>query len=256
MNGHRDCRSPRAVLLAAPADRVAALGPALRALGLRVLEAPVVETAPPEDEGALDAALGQVPYDWVIFTSARGVEAVAQRCQALGLRPDAVAVRAAAVGPATAAAALREGFPASATPGEFVTDAIPEILGDIRGARVLLARADLATPALERALATRGAKVTRVAAYRTLRSTTPVAPTDAAAADGVVFTSASAVRFLAQALGDVPMRELTRRATAFCIGPVTAAEATGAGFASVRVAEPHTGEGLLALLRGEVNSVA
>ncbi len=255
MTGNRDSRSPRAVLLAAPADRVAALAPVLRALGLRVLEAPVVETAPPENEGALDAALGQAPYDWVIFTSARGVEAVARRCRALGLRPDDVARRAAAVGPATAAAALSEGFPASATPREFVTDAIPEILGDIRGARVLLARADLATPALERALASRGATVTRVAAYRTLRSTAPVVLADAAAADGVLFTSASAVRFLAQALGDLPMQELTTRATAFCIGPVTAAEATGAGFARVRVAEPHTGEGLLALLRAEVNSI-
>ena len=254
MNGHRGSRSPRAVLLAAPADRVAALGPALRALGLRVLEAPVVETAPPEDQGALAAALGQVPYDWVIFTSARGVEAVAQRCQALGLRPDAVAARAAAVGPATAAAALREGFPASATPGEFVTDAIPEILGDIRGARVLLARADLATPALERALESRGAQVTRVEAYRTRRSAATIAPEDAAGADGVLFTSASAVRFLAQALGTAPMKELAGRATAFCIGPVTAAEARGAGFASIRIAEPHTGEGVLALLRLEVNS--
>jgi uroporphyrinogen-III synthase len=243
-------------MLAAPAGRVAALAPALRALGLRVLEAPVVETAPPENEGALDAALGQAPYDWVIFTSVRGVEAVAQRCLALDLRPDAVALRVAAVGPATAAAARSEGFPASATPAEFVTDAIPEVLGDIRGARVLLARADLATPALEQALASRGANVTRVAAYRTLRSTSRVAPADAAAADGVLFTSGSAVRFLAQALGDLPMQELTRRATAFCIGPVTAAEATGAGFASVRIAEPHTGDGLLALLRAEVNSVA
>lgn len=256
MTGNRDSRSPRAVLLAAPADRVAALAPALRALGLRVLEAPVVETAPPEDAGALDAALGQAPYDWVVFTSARGVEAVAKRCRALGLRTAAVALRTAAVGPATAAAALSRGFPASATPREFVTDAIPEVLGDIRGARVLLARADLATPALERALASRGAKVTRVAAYRPLRSTAPVAPSDAAAADGVLFTSASAVRFLSQALGDLPMKELTRRATAFCIGPVTGTEATGAGFASVRVAEPHTGEGLLALLRAEVNSLA
>jgi len=256
LTANRDSRSPRAVLLAAPADRVAALAPALRALGLRVLEAPVVETAPPEDAGALDAALGQAPYDWVVFTSARGVEAVAKRCRALGLRTAAVALRTAAVGPATAAAALSRGFPASATPREFVTDAIPEVLGDIRGARVLLARADLATPALERALASRGAKVTRVAAYRTLRSTAPVAPSDAAAADGVLFTSASAVRFLSQALGDLPMKELTRRATAFCIGPVTGTEATGAGFASVRVAEPHTGEGLLALLRAEVNSLA
>jgi uroporphyrinogen III methyltransferase/synthase len=192
----------------------------------------------------------------VVFTSARGVEAVAKRCRALGLRPDAVALRAAAVGPATAAAALSEGFPASATPAEFVTDAIPEVLGDIRGARVLLARADLATPALERALESRGAQVTRVEAYRTRRSAATIAPEYAAAADGVLFTSASAVRFLGQALGDVPMQELTRRATAFCIGPVTAAEATGAGFASVRVAEPHTGEGLLALLRAEVNFVA
>ncbi len=256
MSGRRDSRSPRAVLVAAPAERVATLAPALRALGLRVLEAPVVATAPAENGGALDAALGQAPYDWVIFTSARGVQAVAKRCLALGLRTAALANRAAAVGPGTAAAALNEGFPATATPREFVTDAIPEVLGDVRGARVLLARADLATPALERALASRGAKVTHVAAYRTMRSAAPVAPADAAAADGVLFTSASAVRFLAQALGDLSMKELTRRATAFCIGPVTAAEAKGAGFASVRVAEPHTGEGLLALLRAEVNSVA
>lgn len=256
MTGGRAPRGPRAVLLAAPADRVAALAPALRELGLRVLEAPVVETAPAESAGALDAALGLAPYDWVIFTSVRGVEAVAQRCRALGVRPGAVALRVAAVGPATAGAARSAGFPLSETPEEFVTAAIPDVMGDVRGARVLLARADLATPALERALGSSGATVTRVAAYRTLRSRAKVAPCDAAAADGVLFTSASAVRFLAEAIGDLPMQELARRATAFCIGPVTAAEAAGAGFARVRVAEPHTGEGLLALLRGEVKSVA
>ncbi len=58
---------------------------------------------------------------------------------------------------------------------------------------------------------------------------------DAAAYDGFVFTSANGVRFL----GDSVM---ARTATAWCVGPATAAEARLAGFKDIRTAHGNADE--------------
>ncbi|HEX9709233.1 MAG TPA: uroporphyrinogen-III synthase [Candidatus Thermoplasmatota archaeon] len=240
------------VLVAAPAARVASLAGPLRALGLRVLEAPVVATAPAEVGGELDQALAGAPFDWVAFTSPRGVDAVAARCLALGVPAASLARRTAAVGPATAAAARAAGFVDPAVPPEFETEAIPQVMGPLEGARVLLARADVAPDALDRELAALGARVTRVSAYRTYRAEAGVDAREAAEARWVVFTSASAVRFLAQELGAPAWAALRARATALCIGRVTADAASGAGFGRVLAARPHTEQALVSLVREEV----
>jgi uroporphyrinogen-III synthase len=245
-------RAQPTVLIAGPGPRVEALVRAAEPLGVRVVGAPVVAVLALADTSALDAALQErPPYNWAVFTSARGVEAVSDRCRALSIRRDALALRVAAVGPSTARAASAAGFGSAAVPRRFVTCALPEVLGDVDGLRILLARANLATRELHDLLAGRGARVTCVDAYRTEPAPEGVLR-DADAADFALFTSASGVRFFAKRAGRERLDAIARRAQALCIGPVTARAAAQAGFQVVKAAEPHTQAGLLALLATEV----
>src|SRR5271156_3903870 len=58
----------------------------LRAMGAEVIEFPTIELAPPDSYDALDAALGRLDsFDWIIFTSANGVDAVVNRMRSRGM---------------------------------------------------------------------------------------------------------------------------------------------------------------------------
>jgi uroporphyrinogen III methyltransferase/synthase len=111
---------------------------------------------------------------------------------------------------------------------------------------VLCARADIAPPGLEEALASKGWTTTRVIAYRTqLAEQLPRAAIDALErgdVDVVTFTSVSTVAGFARAVGAEPYAI----PLCVCIGPVTAAEARRRGYPIGAVATEHTSEGLVA----------
>ncbi|MGH2411001.1 MAG: uroporphyrinogen-III synthase, partial [Chloroflexota bacterium] len=123
------------------------------------------------------------------------------------------------------------------------------------GARILLARADIADRRLVEGLERRGARVEQYVAYRTVPGDED-APAlrralAAGAVDIVTFTSSSTVRNLCQALGDdVP--SLLSGLVVACIGPVTAETARECGLAPAIVAEEHTIDGLVAAIRGHL----
>jgi uroporphyrinogen III methyltransferase/synthase len=129
-------------------------------LGAAVIEAPTIELAAPGEWSQVDAVLEHLDqYDWVIFTSANGVQFVRQRL--LATARDARAfhdVKIAAIGDATAAA-LREHLCLSPDlcPESFVAEALADALadaGEIAGRRFLLLRADIARPQMPRKSAT------------------------------------------------------------------------------------------------------
>jgi uroporphyrinogen III methyltransferase/synthase len=111
---------------------------------------------------------------------------------------------------------------------------------------VLLARADIAPPGLDEAVAAKGWEIVRVDAYRT-RSVRSL-PSDArevlraGGADALTFTSASTVDAFVRAAGRL---ELPR---AVCIGPITAKAAREHGLRVAGVASTHTIGGLVARL--------
>ena len=132
-------------------------------------------------------------------------------------------------------------------PDEYLTVAIAAGLGNVRGQRIVLARADAATPDLRDALVERGAIVEEVVAYRTVEgSASSRAPLRAALHDdlaGIAFTSGSTVRGLMRLASPVD-RGRARSIPAFCIGPVTADAARQHGFDIASVAAAHTALGL------------
>jgi len=195
----------------------------------------------------LDAMLAALAgADWLVLTSANGADALAARIAADGRRlPETT--RIAAVGPATAEALTAAGVRVDHVPDEYLTVAIADGLGELEGRRVVLARADAATPELGTALVARGALVEEVIAYRTIEG--PGSSRDLLHAalqqdlDGIAFTSGSTVRGLTRLASPID-RGRARTLPAFCIGPVTAAEARHSGFHIAAIAPEHTAVGL------------
>jgi uroporphyrinogen-III synthase len=225
----------RRIVITRPEADATRLADRLRGLGAVPIVAPAIRiefTDPPE----LDRALVRLgAYHWIVFTSRSGVEAVFRRTPAIA------GPKVAAIGPATAASLRAHGVEPDLVPAEYVAEAIVQSLGEVRGLRFLLPRADIAREALVEGLERRGAEVHEIAAYRTRELTDPRA--DLGPVDAVTFTSSSTVRgFLAG--GPVP-----DGAKVVCIGPITAQTAREHGLQVAVVAEHYTEDGLIAALK-------
>ena len=181
-----------------PADPLARR---LRAEGACVIDWPTLGFEGPVDPAPLERALANVEsYDWIVFTSARAVEAVTAlrtRC------PEAL--RIAAVGRATKRALEDEGWRVDVTGAGGARALVRGWAGahELAGARVLFPAGSLAEATLQQALGERHAIVERVEAYRT-RLTPPDAHQVRAdlerGVDVVTFASPSGVRALAACL--------------------------------------------------------
>lgn len=239
------------ILVTRPVGQAEELIRLLEARGIGAVSVPTVAIDTATEAGDLDLMLaGLAGADWLVLTSANGADALAERLAGGGHRlPEAT--RVAAVGPATADTLARAGIRVDHVPPEYLTVAIADGLGEVAGRRIVLARADAATPDLREALLARGARVEEVVAYRTVEG--PGTSRDAlqaalqAGLAGIAFTSGSTVRGLTRLAGGLH-RSRARTLPAFCIGPVTAAEARNSGFHVAGVAESHTAEGLADLI--------
>lgn len=248
----------RRIVVTRAREQAGDLAEQLRQLGAEPIELPAISIAPLQDFTLLDAAIARLPeYDWVIFTSVNGVQAVAARMQELGLDINSIASsKLAAIGPATRSGLEKLGCTVSFMPDTYVAEAIVEQIGDVRGRRVLLPRADIARKALADGLRHGGAHVDEVAAYRTVHN-------DAAselahvitmgAVDAWTFTSSSTVRFTIDSLLRTGMDEqqattLMNKSAIICIGPITAGTARDNGLAVAAVAWEYTIRGLVEAL--------
>jgi porphobilinogen synthase len=246
----------RRILVTRPRAQAGDLCSAIGAAGGEAILIPAIEIGDDFDHGGLDLAIGELDrYDWIVFTSANAVEAFFSRVDALaasgrageGRRAAAADKRIAAIGPATERALRGRSAKAVAIPGESVSEAIAESLGEIAGMRILIPRSDLARKSLGEDLRARGASVDEVLAYVTSRA--EKAPESAKEIergfDAVIFASPSAARGFA-AISGGPAR--LRDALIACIGPATAEEAEKIGYRVGLVAERHSAEGLVEAL--------
>jgi uroporphyrinogen-III synthase len=249
LTGHR-------ILITRPRQQAADLARRLEALGARVIALPAIAIEPMDDPSRLDAALGELAtYDWIVFTSANGVRAFADRLRALGIDWTARhRARIAAIGPATQAALEVRGVAADLVPGEYVAEGLVAALGNVAGQRLLLPRADIARETLRDELRLRGAEVDEVAAYRTVAQA--LAPEllervfRTERVDALTFTSSSTVRGLVESLrasGHDPGTALEGVVLA-CIGPITATTLRAYGLEPTVVAQEYTIAGLVAAL--------
>jgi uroporphyrinogen-III synthase len=230
-----------AVLVTRPAGQADRVVGALEAAGYRVLAVPTVATQR-LDFDRPDLAV----YDWVVVTSAAGVEALAPsplrgEGQGEGLK---LGPRWAAVGQATARALRAAGIEPSLVPDESNGLALANSLPDLRGKRVLLVRASAASTDLPDRLRERGAYVEDLAAYLTIEGPAVASePLKSALADAelaaIVFASGSAVRGFLALGGSTAWPAIT-------IGPRTTKVAAQLGFRVLAEAERQSAEALVA----------
>lgn len=222
---------------------------------------PLIEYAPPEDWGVVEAAARQVgSYDWVVFTSVSGVEWFVEALEGVGGGAGELGrLRIACTGPVTARAVEGLGLTPTVVPeeaiGESLLRAILEEAGSrgdsctLEGQRFLLPLAAGARRVLERGLSDAGAIVERVETYHTIPASDGVrALYEALAArrlDLITFASPSAVEaFIGGGGGTEPVRLLDGVVVAV-IGPITAAAAERAGIEVEITATKFTATGLI-----------
>ena len=229
-----------------PRPQAANLIAALEARGAEPLALPTIRIEPIADASELDSALAQAlagAFDWLVFSSANSVAAVAERLRMLGHEPAALAaLRVAAVGPATAAAAAEVGLQARVVPASHDAAALALALRQVAGetARVLYPRSAIGRETLPALLRRAGIEVVEVAAYRTLPEhevdNRVLARVRHGEADAITFFSPSSARHFLDLVG----LERPSGFPAVCAGPTTAGAAREAGLRVVAVSENPT----------------
>jgi uroporphyrinogen III methyltransferase/synthase len=245
------------IVVTRPREQAGDLVEALEQLGATVVEAPTVRIVPPEDYAPLDEACATVgQYDWVVFTSANGVDYFFKRMQAGPTDTRSLAgVKLCAIGPGTADRVARHCLKVDLMPAEYRAEAVVEALratGDLAGKAFLLPRADIARELLADELRKSGALVTEVTAYRTVpveieRDSEPdiYRMLLDRKVDVLTFTSASTVRNFVRLYGVGPVADLLQPVAIASIGPVTAEAAQQCGIRTTIMPADYTIPGLV-----------
>ena len=223
------------ILVGRARHQAGSLSASLRSLGATVIEIPFIEVRKPQSYRPLDEALKNIGnYDWLILTSANGVEAMWERFRKLRLtRRTLKHLQIAAIGPATKRAIVKHGLKVKMVPEEYVAESVVKGLRDkVNGKRVVLIRAKVARDVIPEELRAAGAQVDVVEAYETVVPEKSRARLRALMNGGrlphiVTFTSSSTAKNFAELLSNSKAGslrvDLLKHVQFASIGPVTSA---------------------------------
>lgn len=229
------------VLVLRPKDQAGELASLIEQRGHEAIVIPAIEIVPPSDWGPIDDALGRADgFDWIVFTSSNGVRSILERMKETGIDKSRLPNNVGAIGPGTKAALEMNGLGVAWMPSRYTTVAVSEELPD-PPAKVLLVRADIATPVLETRLMQRGFEVERIDAYRTNSINGARIRRTVKDVEAIAFTSASIVHSFLEAIED---RDSLEGLLVASIGPATTEALREAGIEPSVEADPHTAEGL------------
>ncbi len=225
----------RRVVVTRPRTRAGTLSRRLRALGADVVEYPCIETVPIRPCPPMEEALENLrAYQWLVFTSAAGVDAFWDCLRARGGDARALCgVKLAAIGPGTGRALEAHGLRADLIPAVYDAAHLGAALAGQAAGRVLILRAQEGSPALTRALEQNEIPFDDVPCYRTVYENPCSAQLRRQVEEEqtlVTFTSASTVKGFVSSVGaDADLS----RVVGVCIGAQTAAEAEKHGIRTV-----------------------
>jgi uroporphyrinogen III methyltransferase / synthase len=225
----------------------------LAELGADVLQVPVLRSdVTTRSRELVESILGIGEYDWIVFTSVRGVDAFFEAffkaykdIRSIGN------VRIAAVGPATAERIQRLRLTVDAMPSNYRADKIMSAIQEhesVENIRIMLARAEVANPDLPKELEKNGAIIDDVACYRTISETRDPHETGEKlqndGADWLTFTSGSAVQHFHDRFDLPDLLETYPELKVASIGPETSKSLESIKVQITVEAAQHTGEGL------------
>ncbi len=225
----------RTVIVTRAASQAEELTKLLEDFGAHVIACPTIEIRELNNYERLDEALDHLyGYDWLILTSANGVEFFLKRLITRGLKiEDLDEIRVCAIGQRTAdklhEAHVHVDLVPSQSTAEGVFATLSEFVGGaerLGGLNILLPRALVGREYLPRALEEAGARVDVVPAYQT------VLPEDldrgklsamlAGSGDCIAFTSPSTIKNLAKLFDTHDLGKVLPGLAIACIGAVTA----------------------------------
>ncbi len=230
----------RTLLITRAASQVSSFSDLLQAQGAEVIEMPTLEIGPPSSWAALDGAIARLAeFDWLILTSANGVEFFFERLQthlsrlAEGSPANLRGLKLAVVGKKTAAVLRQYGYRPDFVPPDFVADSLVEHFPDpLSGLNLLFPRVESGgRDLLVNAFRTAGARVEEVAAYESgcpqVADAAALAALQSGSVAAITFASSKTVRHFVQLLqggwGEAWLNALTGVAIA-SIGPQTSTE--------------------------------
>ncbi len=225
------------ILITRAREQSAEFATRLKKFGAEVIDFPTIEIVPPSSWKGMDRAIAQLKsYDWVIFTSANGVNFFYQRLKERGKnRRSLSGLKICAIGPATAEQLKKKGAQVDYIPKEFVAESILrgfKRMG-IEGKQILLARAKKARDVLPKGLRRMGARIDVVEVYRTVKPKGGVMRLkrllEKKEVDVITFTSSSTVSHFIDLLKKEALKNLLKGVAIACIGPITARTVREAG---------------------------
>jgi uroporphyrinogen III methyltransferase/synthase len=228
--------------------------------GAQVVQAPTVRLAEPLDAEPLDTACGEIGlFDWLVLPTLTGTDVFLRHLLA-GPRDvrDLKGVWICAVGQSSVERFNALGVRVDVAPAEYRPETIVDALANghgLKDRRVLLPLAEGRRDILAAELRRRGADVTEVPAYRTVR----VLPGDAGEpdlhkmlleqqVDAVTFGNPSTVREFVELYGAEVVADLLKTTVVACVGPVTAQALRGYGVEAQVVSSEHTNAGVVSAL--------
>jgi len=261
---NQECAKPllggQTIVVTRMCEQADSLSEPLRAHGAEVIEAPTIAIADLESYHAVDRVLGNLSaYDWLLLTSANGVEAMFKRMEVLNYDHRVLSgVKIAVVGSATAKRLADKGVTADLVPAEAVGEALADelIQQGIRTKRVLILRADIGRQYLIEALREAGAVCDDLAIYRTVcpkkLPDSFLERYDKSKIDWITFTSPSSFVNLLKLLGQDRQKRLADNKLA-SIGPVTTQAIRHAGYTETVEANPHNVLGLVLAIKSALS---
>jgi uroporphyrinogen III methyltransferase/synthase len=220
-------------------------------LGAEPVLMPLIEVRPVVDTAGVDATLSRLnQFDWLVFTSANGVNALLNRLWATGGDVRRLCgLKLACIGPATAAALAEWRLRADLVPESYRAEALAAALQKVVGqGRVLWARASRGRDVLPSELRAAGAAVEELVVYENGDATALPEPAmqwlESGRLDWIALSSPSIARNLTGLLSAAARAQLGVRTRIAAISPVTAAAAREAGLPVHVVAESFTWDGL------------
>ena len=222
----------KTILVTRAAEQSSKFTTLLQQQGATVVEMPALEITSPSDWTALDRAIAILPqFQWLILTSANGVDYFFTRLNTLGYDARALAgVKIAVVGRRTAATLQTKQLNPDFIPTNYIADSLvanfPE---DLAGKKLLFPRVETGgRQILVREFSDRGAEIVEVAAYQS-KCPEQIEPEAVRALqqqiDFITFASSKTVKnfylLLKQQLGLTTMKSILAKVKIASIGPQT-----------------------------------
>jgi uroporphyrinogen III methyltransferase/synthase len=243
------------VLITRPRHQAGRMWDLLSELGAQCLLQPAIEIETLADWSAVDAAIERLAdFDWLVFSSANGVEHLLGRLLNTGRDVRALGpVKIAAIGPATAEALRQFHVQADLTPDEYRAEALAEALVEAAAQhttkpRFLLVRASRGREVLAETLTAAGCSVKQIVTYSSVDVATPDPEIAALLRQGridwITVTSSAIARSLVRLFG-----EDLRRAKLASISPITTDTLRELGYEPAAEAREYTMEGVVEAIR-------